>query len=60
MFVFYNQLLSSMEQFGIYLVPLHQVKHQVDLCPTHVNGVEIMDQRWRTYGQKLIPKTTEH
>lgn len=44
MFVFYNQLLNGMEQFGVYLVPLNQVSYQMDLCPTHVNNILITER----------------
>jgi hypothetical protein len=33
MFVFYNQLLNGMEQFGIYLIPLQKVVYQKSLSP---------------------------
>jgi hypothetical protein len=33
MFVFYNQLMNGMEQFGIFLIPLSNVGYNIDLCP---------------------------
>jgi hypothetical protein len=35
-FAFYNQWINVMEQFGIYLVPLTNVKYQQSLCPTKI------------------------
>lgn len=40
-FIFYNQLLNAMEQFGIYLLPLTNVKHQLSLCPTAHRGIHV-------------------
>lgn len=40
-FVFYNQLMNALEQFGIYLVPLSTVKYQQSLCPEHHRGHEV-------------------
>jgi hypothetical protein len=51
-FVFYNQLMNALEQFGIYLIPLNTVKYQVSLCPTHHNGIPI-----DTYRQQLMAST---
>jgi hypothetical protein len=56
MFIFYNQLSNSMEQFGIYLVPLNQVKHQVDLCPLQVNGVDITERCQQHMASTLYQK----
>jgi hypothetical protein len=51
-FVFYNQLMNALEQFGIYLIPLNTVKYQVSLCPTHHKGIPI-----DTYRQQLMAST---
>lgn len=40
-FVFYNQLMNGMEQFGIFLVPLHSVLYQINLCPTQYQNALI-------------------
>ncbi len=40
-FVFYNQLMNSMDQFGIDLIPLNNVSYQTDLCPKHYQGTLI-------------------
>jgi hypothetical protein len=37
MFVFYNQLMNGMEQFGIFLIPLSNVGYNIDLCPLQYN-----------------------
>jgi len=55
-FVFYSQLLNAMGQFGIYLVPLPNVKYQQSLCPTHYRGWEIDEYRKQTMGSTLYQK----
>jgi hypothetical protein len=55
-FVFYNQLLNAMEQFGIYLIPLKNVKYQQSLCPTHHHGVEIDPYRHQVMASTLYQK----
>ncbi len=55
-FVFYNQLMNAMEQFGIYLIPLHSVKYQMSLCPTHYNGIPIDAHRKQIKGNTLYQK----
>jgi hypothetical protein len=40
-FVFYNQLMNALEQFGIYLIPLSNVKYQQSLCPRHHRGTPL-------------------
>jgi len=56
MFVFYNQILNGMEQLGIYLVPLNKVTYQIDLCPTHVNGIPITSHHRQTMASTLYQK----
>jgi len=55
-FVFYSQLMNAMEQFGIYLIPLNQVKYQCSLCPTAVNGLRIDEHRRMLMGSTLYQK----
>ena len=55
-FVFYTQLLNAMEQFGIYLLPLKQVKYQQSLCPTHHCGIEIDSYRHQAMASTLYQK----
>jgi hypothetical protein len=40
-FVFYNQLMNGMEQFGIFLIPLNNVSYQIDFCPPHYHNIPI-------------------
>jgi len=56
MFIFYYQLLNSMEQFGIFLLLLNPVKYQVDLCPVKVNGTVITEQRRQLMASSLYQK----
>jgi hypothetical protein len=49
-FVFYNQLMNSMEQFGIYLLPLPKVKYQMSLCPDSYGGIPIDMHRRQIHG----------
>jgi len=55
-FVFYNQLMNAMEQFGIYLVPLKQVKYQQSLCPDIHCGFIIDDYRRQLMASTLYQK----
>jgi len=45
-FVFYNQLMNGMEQFGIYLIPLNSVSYQLDLCPLNYQNIPITAHCW--------------
>jgi hypothetical protein len=56
-FVFYNQLMNALEQFGIYLIPLNKVvKYQVSLCPTHHKGIPIDKYRQQLMASTLYQK----
>lgn len=55
-FVFYNQLMNSMEPFGVYLIPLSQVKYQYSLCPTMVHNMEITERQKQIMGSALNQK----
>jgi hypothetical protein len=41
MFVFYNQLLNALDQFGVFLTPLKQIVYKQNLGPTQYNGIQI-------------------
>jgi hypothetical protein len=56
MFVFYNQLLNGMEQFGVYLTPLNHVAYQMSLFPTHYNHIIISDHRRQSMANTLYQK----
>jgi hypothetical protein len=56
MFVFYNHLLNSMDQFGIYLMPLKKVEYQKSLCPTEVHGFIITPWRKQAMASTLYQK----
>jgi hypothetical protein len=56
MFVFYNQLLNGMEQFGIFLTPLNQVRYQMNPCPTHYKNIPLSDHRKHSMGNTLYQK----
>jgi hypothetical protein len=56
MFVFYNQLMNSMEQFGFYLILLNTVAYQTSLCPTHHNGMAISSQHMKSMACTLYQK----
>jgi hypothetical protein len=55
-FVFYNQLMNALEQFGIYLIPLNTVKYQVSLCPTHHKDIPIDQHRQQLMASTLYQK----
>jgi hypothetical protein len=55
-FVFYNQLLNGMEQFGIHLLPLDKVSDQLDLCPAQVNGLPITEHCRQPMASTLYQK----
>jgi len=55
-FVFYNQLMNAMEQFGIYLLPLMQVKYQQSLCPESYGGIPIDHHRKQVMAGTLYQK----
>jgi hypothetical protein len=44
MFVFYNQLLNALEQFGVFLTPLNSVQYNESLCPAIYNDLVITDR----------------
>ena len=52
-FVFYNQLLNSMEQFGVFLVPLSALKHNESLCPAQYMNVPITPKRYQSMASTL-------
>jgi hypothetical protein len=56
MFVFYTQMLNALEQFGIFLVPLNQVKHNTSLCPLYHNNIAITEQRYQSMSKTLYQK----
>jgi len=56
MFVFYNQLLNGMEQFGIYLIPLQSVVYRKSLCPEKVNNIPITPWRKQAMASSLYQK----
>jgi hypothetical protein len=59
-FVFYNQLMNAMEQFGIYLLPLPQVKYQHSLCPDSYGGTLIDKHRKQVMAGTLYQKLQSH
>jgi len=56
LFVFYNQLLNGMEQFGIYLSPLDNVRYQESVCPAEYNSFPITPRRYRMMASTLYQK----
>lgn len=56
MFVFYSQLLNALEQFGVFLTPLNQVKYNVNLCPATYNSIVITEQRYQSMAKTLYQK----
>jgi hypothetical protein len=56
LFVFYNQLLNSMEQFGVYLSPLDTVRYQESVCPAAYNHQPITPRHYRTMASTLYQK----
>jgi len=56
MFVFYNQLLNGLDQFGVYLIPLNQVAYQKSLCPTKMHGFPITPWRKQMMASTLYQK----
>jgi hypothetical protein len=55
-FVFNSQLMNSMEQFGIYLIPLYQVKYRTSLCPVEYDGILISEHRKQLMASTLYQK----
>jgi hypothetical protein len=55
-FIFYNQLLNALDQFGVYLTPLNQIKYQLNLCPTTYNHVPITEQWYQQMASTLYQK----
>jgi len=55
-FVFYYQLMNAVEQFGIYLVPLTNVKYQTSLCPTHHHNIPLDSSRQQVVASTLYQK----
>lgn len=55
-FVFYNQLMNGMDQFGIYLIPLNSVSYRTDLCPTHYQDIPIQPHCRRQMVSTLYQK----
>ena len=56
MFVFYNQLLNGMEQFGVYLTPLHRVTYQMSLSPNSYNNITISEHRKHSMANTIYQK----
>jgi hypothetical protein len=56
MFVFYNQLLNALEQFGVFLMSLNQVQYNTSICPTTYNGFAITAQRYDSMAKTLYQK----
>jgi hypothetical protein len=48
--------MNSMEPFGVYLIPLSQVKYQYSLCPTMVHNMEITERQKQIMGSALNQK----
>jgi hypothetical protein len=57
MFFFYNQLLNALEQFGVFLIPLNNVKYNTSLCPTtyqsYIVTAQCYDSMLKALYQKL-------
>jgi hypothetical protein len=56
MFVFYNQLLNALEQFGIFLTPLNRIVYKNNLCPATYNGIPIAEKRYQQMASTLYQK----
>jgi hypothetical protein len=56
MFVFYNQLLNALEQFGVFLIPLNNVKYNTSLCPTTYQSYIVTAQRYDSMSKTLYQK----
>ena len=56
LFVFYNQLLNGMQQFGIYLSPLDNVRYQESVCHAEYNSCPITPHRYRQMASTLYQK----
>jgi hypothetical protein len=54
--VFYNQLRNALEQYGIFLISLKDVKRNESLCPPEYNGIPISNQRKQSMGCTLYQK----
>jgi hypothetical protein len=55
-FVFYNQLMNALEQFGIYLISLSTVKYQTSLCPTTHRGFPLNEYCRQNMASTLYQK----
>jgi hypothetical protein len=56
LFVFYNQLLNGMEQFGIYLSSLDTLRYQESVCPAYYNNQAITPARYKMMASTLYQK----
>jgi len=56
LFVFYNQLLNGMEQFGIYLSSLDTLRYQESVCPAFHNNQAITPARYKVMASTLYQK----
>jgi len=56
MFVFSNQLLNALEQFGVFLIPLNNVEYNTSLCPTTYQSYIVTAQHYDSMLKALYQK----
>jgi hypothetical protein len=56
MFVFYNQLMNSMKQFGVCLVSLSKLKHNESVCPAQYSNIPITSRQYQSMASTLYQK----
>lgn len=57
-FTFYNKLLNFGHQYGVYLLPLQELRHDQSLCPDEVDGYRFTDIDYKRMAATLLEKLT--
>jgi hypothetical protein len=53
-FSFYNKLQNFGYHYGIYLLPLQELRYNQSLCPTQVNGYHFTDNDYHCMAATLL------
>jgi hypothetical protein len=57
-FTFYNKLLNFGHQYGLYLLPLTELRYEQSLCPKEINGHQFNPTEYRLMAATLLEKLT--
>ncbi len=57
-FTFYNKLLNFGHQYGLYLLPVTELRYEQSLCPKEINGHQFNPTEYRLMAATLLEKLT--